>query len=101
MKFAYGKNHVDSCQCPAVAAGYNPDTTHSVQGVAVRYDGELRDVSDDSGTVSEGSAKRAWQAAIEHFEHRAKQTPKQEDQDWYQERADVGKEIARELGWLE
>jgi len=100
MKFAYGENHVDSCPCPATAAGYSPTSNLLALLVAKQYDEQLKESSSDSGTVDEETAKEAWKAAVEYYQRTADHPPKQEYKDWYQERADVGKEIARELGWM-
>jgi len=101
QKFAYGKNHVDGCPCPATAAGYSPTSNPMALLVAEQYDEQLKESSSDNGTVDEKTAKETWKAAIEYYQRTAEQIPDQGDKDWYQERADVGKEIARELGWME
>jgi len=101
QRFAYGSNHVDGCSCPATAAGYCPPSAIHACAVAREYDEELATCRSDSGTVDEETAKEAWKAAIRYYERTVKQTPKHKDKEWYQERLDVGKDIARELGWME
>ena len=91
---AFGKNEVDGCSCPAVAAG-EVLRDSSVRRIAWRYDDLLdREVKDDSsmgwfGTVSEEKAKKYWLQAIEDIEEFGDK-----------EAAEAGQKIARELGWV-
>jgi hypothetical protein len=86
-QFAVGSDTVDKCDCPAVAAGY--DTAKSdVAAMAGGYDFfACHDTPHGYAefTVSEKRAKEAWLEAIDD-------APANE--------ANVGRDIATELGWL-
>ncbi len=88
-KFAFGRNEVGSCVCPAMAAGFEPGDGDGSLYVAEEYDKEVRNIADESyrGIVDEATAKKAWLNTVEYF----KRTDMEE--------AEIGREIAEELGW--
>lgn len=64
--FAFGRNCVDDCQCPAMTAGFNPDGTgvDHVPGLleaAEWYDSLVaKDTGEMEGVIAEGFAKEKW-----------------------------------------
>lgn len=64
--FAYGKNRVAGCGCPAVRAGYDGNLLDLPMGAVVEiYDQILVEKQDDEeGIVDEDTAKEAWNEAI-------------------------------------
>lgn len=89
-EFAYGKDSVDGCVCPAVAAGFSPSSGDDSIVVAERYDQEVKDknLTTARSIIDEEAAKEAWLSALEHLERK----------EMYQ--LEVGREIARRLDWL-
>ena len=93
QKFAYGKDTIGGCSCPAVAAGYAPNTGDESTEIAETYDhyvGEFGLGNADS-IITEEEAREAWLAAIESIEG---------DEYAAERKARVGKDIAEDLGWL-
>jgi len=90
-RFAFGRNTFHGCECPAVKADKDPETRVLVAIVARKYDKHARQMSDfKSGILTEQKAKEAWFKAIREV-----------DKTGYTPKADVGREIAEELGWKE
>lgn len=91
--FAYGKDTVGSCECPAVQAGYSPGNGDDSSEVAAWYDEtvEMLGYSNARSIITEEKAKKAWLEAIEAVE---------EDASTSNEHAEVAREIAEVLGWL-
>ena len=88
--FAYGKDTIGSCPCPAVAAGHSPKDGDETTHVAEWYDDVVRQLDFDNAdsVISEEQAKEAWLETINQMEsgHRGNEN--------------VGREIAETLGWL-
>lgn len=89
--FAYGKDTVAGCDCPAVRAGYQPGSGDASTGVAEWYDAIVRELGfrNADSILSEEKAKAAWLKTIERLE----------------EENEVGvstaREIAHDLGWVQ
>ncbi|UBF21453.1 hypothetical protein HRTV-21_gp87 [Halorubrum virus HRTV-21] len=91
--FAYGKDTIGGCCCPAVAAGFAPNTGDESTEIAETYDyyvGEFGYENADS-TLTEEEAREVWLAAVESIE---------QDEYAAERKARVGKDIAEDLGWL-
>jgi len=89
--FAFGSNHVGSCECPMVAAGLPPSDEYR-RTVARKFDKQVHQLLDTcryTGTVSEEIAKQAWNNIIEDF------AESQCRRHHY-----IAKRTAGELGWL-
>jgi len=87
--FAFGRNVHNECECPAIAAGRDPQKDKDVFDVSIEYDSIVTAGQNKSvGIIDERQAKSAWLGAIRVFESHANH-----------EQADVAKEIAEELGW--
>ena len=91
--FAYGKDTIGGCCCPAVAAGYAPNTGDESTEIAETYDYYVRELDLDNADsiITEKEARQAWLAAVESI-----------DQDEYaaDQKARLGEDIAEDLGWL-
>lgn len=90
-KFAFDGDTVEGCECPAVAAGYEPMNDESLT-VASLYDSAVYQLDFDSPNriISEEQAKKAWFEAMETVK------------EGYKERHfEIAQEIAEELGWDE
>ena len=86
-EFAFGRDEVDGCKCPASRCGYNPKDKDASTKVAEGYDVVLKNKTGDrTGTVDEETAKNAWLKAKE-------QAPDE------QAGVSAGEEVAEELGW--
>jgi hypothetical protein len=90
--FAFGRNHYDGCDCPAVEAGRSSEEMEEM-GALFDMISSYDDIaqtrySPRKGTVVEKKAKRNWFQAIEELRDRQKH-----------DAADVGVEIAETLGW--
>jgi len=88
--FAFGKNKVNECECPALAAGFDPREQKAAEEVAVEYDGVcelLRTGHDKYGKIQEKEAKEAWLRAVSGC-------PKDSG------KRKVGEKVAEKLGWL-
>ena len=91
-RFAYGYDTVDDCPCPALAAGFSPNSVDGSIEIAEEYDEILKEKYEKhEGTVTEEQAKAAWFEAIEVFEKK--------NDTYYHGTVEVGEQIARELGW--
>jgi len=93
-KFAYGRDEVQSCKCPASSAGYSPLQGDSSTIVAEEYDSIVVTRFSDGDKVSvirEEKAKKAWLQAVEKMAQRYG-----EGSEFYQTAVDV----AEELGWM-
>lgn len=66
-QFAHGADKFEGCDCPAVAAGFDPQEDNVVV-VASRYDIEIEGPRASTGLVSEEEAKEAWLDAIDYLE---------------------------------
>lgn len=91
--FAYGKDTIGDCECPAVRAGFSPGTGDKTTAPAEWYDGVVRDLgfSSPHSTIEEEKAKTAWLKTIEQLKGR------------YHEDSEVvraAEEVAEDLGWL-
>lgn len=102
-RFAYGRNTVDGCECPASAAGYAKDDVMTLTNAhvgdlaraydrTVRYQLESVDPTERAGTLSEADAREVWLTVLD----RARSSGSVGDP-----LVEKGEEIARELGWLE
>lgn len=96
-QLAFGLDEVDSCPCPAAAAGLDTTVNHWARGVADRYDAKVREqlctdaMEQPYGTVPEATAKGCWLDALEEAER--------EEPD--ETVARIGRNVADKLGWLE
>lgn len=97
-QFAFGANEHEDCVCPAVAAGYNPESSHrgGVPGlleVAETYDLMAEDHHPDYfGVISEDEAKESWLKMMNEVEDR-----EGKNSDQYH----AARKVADELGWLD
>ena len=88
--FAFGGNSYEGCYCPAIMAGFNPDSDDTLW-VAEMYDEILAaELSLANGTVDEETAKEAWLDAIDRLE-RADTTD--------EEALEAARKVAERLGW--
>lgn len=92
-QYAYGKDTIRDCNCPAVEAGFTPGDGDRSTAVAEWYDSIVREL--DYGTVEltipEEKAKEAWLKTVEQLRGR------------YHEDSEIvrtAEEIAETLGWL-
>lgn len=93
-RFAFGYDTVDDCPCPATAAGYNPMQGDDSTTVAEEYDDIIYEERDTAeGTVDAATAREAWLEAVRRIERR------NSADDYWTDKAEVGREIAAELGW--
>lgn len=73
-EFAFGRNSVEDCQCPAMNAGFNPDGTgvDHVDGLleaAEWYDNLVAtETGEIKGTISEPFAKEKWLEMMDEME---------------------------------
>lgn len=84
--YAFGKNVVGSCMCPATKAGFNTADAR-VNHIAGKFDklaGESEFVG-ETGTLTDNEAKELWFEVISKL-----------DREEYQ---DIAIEIAEENGW--
>jgi sugar phosphate isomerase/epimerase len=92
-QFAFGRNEVDGCTCPAVTAGFDPveGNTPGLMEAAGRYDRILsrRSTKQSTGVVSEAVARDAWIEVLESAM----------DGENYVRRNMI--DIAVELGWVD
>lgn len=88
--FAYNQNRVGECECPAVAAGFDPEEDDEVRSAAARYDEQIWNMEDvDSPCmVEEDVARKAWLAALDDMVSESR-------------KFEAGQKIAVKLGWLE
>ncbi|WP_144797604.1 hypothetical protein [Halorubrum depositum] len=91
--FAYGKDTIGGCCCPAVAAGYAPNTGDESTEIAETYDYYVRELGLDNADsiITEEEARQAWLAAVESIE---------QDEYAADRKARLGEDIAEDLGWL-
>lgn len=96
QEFAYGKDTIQGCECPARAAGFAPSDGDESIAVAEWYDCAVKDVGNAnySSIISEQEAKEAWLEMIDQMEKRTASIYKAERD------LKVAREIAEELGWL-
>jgi hypothetical protein len=91
-RYAYGKDYIGDCPCPAAAAGYSPKNGDESTKAAEFYDDLIRqgDVSAPDSTVPAETAKEMWLDTIEKLRDR------------YGDKGPVeaAEDIADELGWL-
>lgn len=90
--FAFGSNHVGSCECPMVAAGLPPSDEYR-RTVARKFDKQVHQLLDtcrDTGTVSEEITKQAWNNIIDDLAECQ-----------YRRQHSIAKRTAEELGWLD
>lgn len=110
-QYAFGKDVVNGCECPAVAAGYSPSDRDETAEIAEWYDAKVEDLGHDPRIVTrttdygvpitspyepipEAHAKEAWLAMIDEMEKRLNAIGRGED------KLKTAREIADELGWL-
>ena len=88
-RFAYGDDTVDDCPCPAVAAGYSPNSADESTVSAEWYDEMVERLypEEDEGIISEEKAKEAWNKAINEMEIREDPA------------VETAKEIKNKLNW--
>lgn len=92
-KFAFGMNHCDGTDCPAVTAGYDPSDYETIILVVDTFDylvSRREEVDGKVGVVDEEVAKEEWNRAIEKVSNGL-----QSDD----ETVVAGKEVAEELNW--
>lgn len=91
--FAYGKDTIGGCCCPAVAAGYAPNTGDESTEIAETYDYYVRELDLDNADsiITEKEARQAWLAAVKSIE---------QDEYAADRKARLGEDIAEDLGWL-
>ena len=96
QQFAYGKDTIQGCECPARAAGFAPSDGDESTAVAEWYDSAVKDVGNThySSIISEQKAKEAWLEMIDQMEKRVDSIYKGERD------LQIAREIADELGWL-
>jgi hypothetical protein len=96
QQFAYGKDTIQECKCPARAAGFAPSDGDQSTAVAEWYDTTVKDVGNTSydSIISEQEAKEAWLEMIDQMEKRVDGIHKGERD------LKIAREIAEELGWL-
>ena len=95
-KFAYGRDKVGGCKCPASTAGYDPSSGEESTVVAEQYDeilysNEIFKKHQDDRIINEEKAKEAWLQAVERTAQ------------YYGENSNfhqVAVNIAEELGWM-
>jgi hypothetical protein len=94
--FAYGRNQVNDCHCPALAAGFNPENTSpdAIRGMleaTEHYDSILKNRSNGerTGVVDERTAQEAWIEMLEQSLNRG----------W--QRKNAALKVALELGWCD
>jgi len=98
-QFAYGKNNINGCPCPAQAAGREPGHDKSTY-VTDAYDNKLQTSPSDFGVVDEEEAKAAWMTAIEYWEQATEQATGTSNKRRCEKYAAIGRDIAHELGWM-
>jgi isopentenyl phosphate kinase len=89
--FAYGRDEINECTCPAVTAGYEPASGDNSLTPAEQYDEQIERLgfaTDLKGVVSEDQAKRAWLSMLNRMKTQEISGHK------------VAEEIAEELGWI-
>lgn len=91
--FAYGKDTVGDCECPAVRAGFSPGSGDETTAPAERYDEVVRELGYDNSfsTLTEEEAKDAWLTMIDQLKGHY-------HEDFEGVRA--AEEVAETLGWL-
>lgn len=69
-RFAYDGDTRNGCACPAVAAGFSPESVDGTTLAAEVYDSKVHELEfgDDSSTIPEEKAKEAWLEAVEELE---------------------------------
>ena len=92
-KYAYGKDTIGDCTCPAVEAGFMPSSGDKTTASAEWYDNVVKELgySNAQSTIPEEHAKKAWLTTIEQLESK------------YHKDTEVvraAKEVAKQLGWL-
>lgn len=92
-EFAYGKDTIGDCACPAVKAGYDPGSGDESTVLAEEFDAMVVSVgaANAQSTVSEPFARKAWLKAIRNIKQRFGA-----DSTEYA----IGVEIAEKNGWL-
>lgn len=90
QQFAYGKDTMGDCPCPAVAAGFSPASGDGSLTAAEWYDDAVYqlDLENADSILSESDAETAWSEMISSLEKRD-----------MPESVEVAREIADELGW--
>jgi hypothetical protein len=91
IDFAYGRNHLDGCSCPAITAGYTEADMDDSEVFETAYNfdqivGEMKDKH--YGIVSEERAERAWFKSIKRMKSKGKSRS-----------VSIAREIATTLGW--
>ena len=92
-RYAYGKDTIGDCPCPATAAGYTPGNGDASTTAAEWYDNLVRqmDYSTADSTLPEPDAKEAWLKTIDQLTHRYGPDSNV---------VETAEKIAEELGWL-
>jgi len=99
-RFAYNHNTVDGYPCPAVAAGYNPDSNPEVCEIAEQYDNSAYTLATPGGeTLPEHDARQAWEQTIRKLESLREKAKTEQEADYWHELVDQAYQIADELGW--
>lgn len=103
-EYAFGKNQMDGCKCPALAAGHDPMDGGFAREVAERFDTTMRNEHEiGAGTVPESEARRAWRKMMSELK---KQTELYEGKEYVVQPTPAkgalkeAREVADELGWL-
>lgn len=97
-RFAFGRDVVDDCPCPARVAGYDTTGNLKAREIAGDYDVTVRALFNDAtkGTLSAENAKEAYLQALRDMEERYIPVP---DGEKIPEQLQIAREIAVELGW--
>jgi hypothetical protein len=87
--YAYGGNYIQHCECPAVAAGFDPEYSAGMLKAAEAYDDAAADLTGNwEGVVDTVTAKEAWMAMLEDARRQNL------------EYANAAHRVAESLGWL-
>lgn len=89
-RFAVGRNVVDGCPCPALAAGYDPGQTDPSTEAAGRFDRKITGLT-GRRTVDREYARKVWVDVMDELkaEYGVESTEYQTAED-----------IAHTIGWL-
>ena len=94
-KYAYGRNTVGTCGCPAIVAGFNPDCDQTAEA-AEYYDDFVRDDVGEAhkGVVNEEIAKHAWMKAIDLLDQQRQDYP------YWENEYEAARDVAKALDWM-
>lgn len=92
-QFAYGKNTIAGCECPAVAAGFEPASGDDSILAAEMYDEQVAEngFTNAQSIINEEAAKESWLAMIEKMDRLSYGN---------YDNLQVAKDVAEKFGWL-